>query len=94
MRRSILVDIIVIITVLGIVGSISISAIPVEAQSVSDLIVNSDFTNGLSGWNVNVTINVNYTWFSNYNGRSGVVVVRNVNSSSRFDLYQVFAVGG
>ena len=92
--KELIIDIIGIIVVLGIIGSISISAISVEAQSVNDLIVNSDFTNGLSGWNVNVTINVNYTWYSNYNGRSGVVVVRNVNSSSRFDLYQVFAVGG
>ena len=92
--KELIIDIIGIIVVLGIIGSISISAISVEAQSVNDLIVNSDFTNGLSGWNVNVTINVNYTWYSNYNGRSGVVVVRNVNSSSRFDLYQVFAVDG
>ncbi len=90
--KELIIDIIGIIVVLGIIGSISISAISVKAQSVSDLIVNSDFTDGLSGWNVNVTINVNYTWFSNYNGRSGVVAVNSTSSFSRFDLYQVISI--
>jgi len=88
--RGLIIDFAGVLVLLSIISVFSV--VPVEAQSNSDFLVNGGFDNDLNGWNINVTINVNYIWFKNYSNRSGVVVVNSTSNFSRFDLYQIITI--
>ena len=91
--KYLIIDIIGILVVLSIL-MVSGYIIPVEAQNANDLLVNGDFSNDLAGWNINVTLHVNYTWYSKFEGRSGVVVIEsNSTIGARFDIYQIITTG-